>query len=141
MRWSLLTALYLVAALAAAKENKDKDKLQGLWVVESREVNGKTTPAADLKALKVTINDGTITIDDGEKKQNIPYKIDPSRKPKSIDLANTGIDGKETTPAIYELNGDSLKLCWSEKTEERPTEFTGKSGSGQTLMVFKRVKK
>ena len=143
MLWQLLTAVLVVAAPAPTeKENKDDEKIQGNWTVVSREFIGKKTPEPELKALKVIIKDGTITMDDGKQKEKIPYKLDPSKKPKTIDLANTGIEGKETTLAIYELDGDTLKICWSEKdTEHRPTKFAGDEGSAQTMIVFKREKK
>jgi len=49
---------------------------------------------------------------------------------------------KDFTRAIYELKGDTLKMCWSEKApESRPTEFASGPCSGQTVVVFKRAKK
>jgi uncharacterized protein (TIGR03067 family) len=139
MCWKLLTAILFVAAPAAAQEKKDGERIQGAWTVVSREVVGKKTPDADLKVLKVTIKDGLLTIDDGQKKEKVRYTLDPSRTPKGIDL--TDEDRKVTTLAIYELDGDSLKLCWSEKVAEYPSEFAGSSDSGQTLMVLKRAKR
>jgi len=109
----------------------------------SREFIGKKAADADLKTLKVTIKGGTITIDDGKKKEKVTYKLDPSKKPKAIDITNLdGKDGKDTTLGIYELDDDNLKLCWSEKDpEHRPTKFASDEGSGQTMVVFKREKK
>jgi len=142
MHWQSLTVVLLVAAPAPPeKEKKDEQKIQGNWTVVSREFIGKKAPEAELKALKVTIKDGTITLDDGKKKEKIPYKLDPSKKPKTIDLANTGIESKETTLAIYELDGDTLKICWSEKDpEHRATKFASDEDSGQTMIVLKREK-
>jgi uncharacterized protein (TIGR03067 family) len=141
MHWHLLTVVLLVAA-PPHQEKKDEEKIQGNWTVVSREFIGKKTPEAELKALKVIIKNGTITMDDGKKKEKIRYKLDPSKKPKAIDLANTGIESKETTLAIYELDGDTLKICWSEKDpEHRATKFASDEDSGQTVIVFKREKK
>jgi uncharacterized protein (TIGR03067 family) len=137
----LLIAALLVGA-PAQDDKKDDEKIQGNWAVVSREFIGKKTPEAELKALRVTIKDGTITMDDGKKKEKIPYKLDPSKKPKAIDLANTGIESKETTLAIYELDGDTLRICWSEKDpEHRATRFASDEDSGQTMIVLKREKK
>jgi uncharacterized protein (TIGR03067 family) len=97
----------------AAEKKTDDELIQGTWTVVSRELVGKKTPEAELKVLKVTIKDGTITTDDGKKKEKHAYKLDPSQKPKAINLAGTGIYSKETTFAIYELDGETLKLCWS----------------------------
>src|ERR1700682_6176046 len=99
----LLVAVLLAAAPAEDK-SKDEEKIQGNWTVVSREFIGRKASEDELKALKVTIKDGTITMDDGKKKEKIPYKLDPSKKPKTIDLANTGIECKETILAIYELD-------------------------------------
>lgn len=138
---AVLSALIVLSGVSGG-EKKDEEKIQGNWAVVSREFIGKKTPEAELKAMKVTIKDGTITMDDGKKKKKIPYKLDPSKKPKAIDLANTGIEGKETTLAIYELDGDTLKICWSEKDpEHRATRFASDKGSGQTMIVLKREKK
>jgi uncharacterized protein (TIGR03067 family) len=143
MHWQLLTAVLIVAVPASAEDKpKDEEAIQGTWTVVSKEMGGKKTPDADLKALKVTIKDGTLTVDDGKKKDKLAYKLDPSKTPKAIDLTGDKGDGKMTTPAIYELDGDTLKICWSEKVpEDRPTELTGKADSGQTMMVLKREKK
>jgi uncharacterized protein (TIGR03067 family) len=139
---AVLTALLIVLSGVSGDEKKDDEKIQGNWTVVSREFIGKKTPEAELKALKVTIKDGTITMDDGKKKEKIPYKLDPSKKPKAIDLANTGIESKETTLGIYELDGDTLKMCWSEKDpKHRATKFASDKDSGQTMIVLKREKK
>ena len=132
----------LLAAAPAEDKSKDAEKIQGNWTFVSREMGGKKTPEAELKALKVTIKDDAIMIDDGEKKEKHAYKLDPSKKPKAIDLANTGIENKETTLAIYELDGDTLKICWSEKDpDHRTTKFASGEDSGNTMMVLKREKK
>jgi uncharacterized protein (TIGR03067 family) len=141
MHWHLLTVV-LAVAVPAEDKKKDEELIQGTWTVVSREFVGKKTPEKELKAMKVTIKEGTITLDDGEKKEKHAYKLDPSKTPKAIDLANTGIEQKETTPAIYELDGDALKICWSEKDpDHRPTKFAGDEASGQTMIVLKREKK
>jgi uncharacterized protein (TIGR03067 family) len=140
----LLAVVLLVATPAPPeKEKTDEEKIQGNWTVVSREFIGQKAPEAELKALKVTIKDDTITITDGTKKHEITYKLDPSKKPKAIDLTNVdGKDEKDLTRAIYELDDDNLKLCWSEKApEHRPTKFASDEGSAQTMIVFKREKK
>src|SRR5262245_35736923 len=113
--------------LKREKPKKDEEKIQGTWTVVFREFVGRKTPEAELKAWpKWIIKDGTITADDGKKKEVIPYKLDPSKKPKAIDLTmELPVDGKgkKAYPYIYELDGDTLKLCWSEKApDHRPTE-------------------
>jgi len=68
------------------------------------------------------------------------YKLDPTRKPKEIDLiwaefANKG----KIQLAIYELDGDTLKICESPIGKERPKKFESKKGSGQSILTLKRL--
>jgi uncharacterized protein (TIGR03067 family) len=142
MHWQLLIAV-LVVAPGAPDEDKKKDEelIQGTWTIVSREMIGKRTPDAELKTGKVIIKDGAMTFDDGKKKEKVPYKLDPSKKPKTIDLVNTGPEAKETTAAIYELDGDTLKICWSEKDPDHyPTKFASDANSTQTMIILKRAK-
>jgi uncharacterized protein (TIGR03067 family) len=63
------------------------------------------------------------------------FKLDPSRSPKAYDL---------TTPeglvirGIYELDGDTLKVCLSAPGDERPTAMKTTLDDGRTLIVYKR---
>jgi hypothetical protein len=41
---------------------------------------------------------------------------------------------------IYEIDGDTLRICVAKKGKERPKTFESKEGSGHVLTVMKRVK-
>src|SRR5262249_30683030 len=45
----------------------------------------------------------------------------------------------QTWRAIYDLEGDTWRLCWNETGDERPTAFPDKEVRGRTLLVLKRV--
>jgi uncharacterized protein (TIGR03067 family) len=67
--------------------------------------------------------------------------IDPTQKPKTFDMTHSEKPHKGTTKAgIYFLEGDSLKICFSEKDNKRPKELTAKARSGQLMYVLKRAK-
>lgn len=61
------------------------------------------------------------------------YRLDATQNPKTIDLT---IDSQPYLRGIYELNGDTFRLCYSDIFNERPTEFTSK---GQVLIRFRRA--
>jgi hypothetical protein len=42
---------------------------------------------------------------------------------------------------IYELEGNTWKVCYAMPGKERPKDFSAKEGSGQTLAVWEREKK
>jgi len=44
------------------------------------------------------------------------------------------------TTGIYELDGDTLRVCFVPQGEQRPTEFVSKPGTKVTIIEYKRVK-
>jgi uncharacterized protein (TIGR03067 family) len=131
-------ALLFLSLTLLADDTKDAANLQGTWIVESAMVDGKEEN--DIKGDKMTFKDGKITVKTKEKDEKGTYKIDPSQKPKTIDVKEDGKD--KVHQGIYKLEGDRLTICIPEKAgRERPTEFTGKEGSKQMLIELKREKK
>lgn len=68
--------------------------------------------------------------------------LDASTTPKSIDIA--GFAGKEnektkTYPGIYEIDGDRLRICYSETSPKRPTRF--ESNGHDNLFECERLSK
>jgi uncharacterized protein (TIGR03067 family) len=140
----MLTILGTSLSWAAdAKEDaaKDKEKLQGTWLVVGGEERGEKIADADLKMadMRFIIEGDKIraTVGDKDKGKGGTFKLDPSKKPKEIDL----IDDKETVKGIYSLDGDTLKLCLAKGGNDRPSDFTTKKGDGRGLFVLKRDKK
>jgi uncharacterized protein (TIGR03067 family) len=121
---------------------KERARMKGAWKVVSFEIDGnKPRTADDLKKLLVTIDaGGKITVRlDGKTIIESTNKIDPTKTPKTLDQTFTkGGGGKgKTSLAIYELKGDTFKLCAAAPGDPRPTEFSSK---GNTLVVYKRQK-
>jgi uncharacterized protein (TIGR03067 family) len=70
------------------------------------------------------------------------FKLDPSTTPKSFDLTGTNGPNKgKQLLAIYELDGDNLKVCYDLTGKTRPKEFKTTEGSQLYLATFKREKK
>jgi uncharacterized protein (TIGR03067 family) len=127
----------MVAAGASAggAVAKDKKRLQGTWVVQSVRQDGKAKD--DGKGTEVTFAGDNVTLrlkKGGEQKEmKATYKIDPTQTPKTIDV----VSGKGTMRAIYELKGDTLRVCHKKIEEERPTEF---SDAGGVIITLTRKK-
>ena len=69
-------------------------------------------------------------------------KLDPSKSPKTIDVTMTEGPSKGTVMlGIYEIDGDTLKVCFDPHGKKRPTEFKSAPGSQTFVNVHKRVKK
>jgi uncharacterized protein (TIGR03067 family) len=145
---SLFAGVSLLAAADDAKKEavkKDLEAMKGTWTVVSAERDGKKFTEEQLK-------DVTVTFDAGGKvsaqRQGQPIfegtvKIDPTKKPKTVDATQTseGDNKGKTSHGIYEIEGDTMKICSAEFGKERPTEFSSKPGSGHFLRVYKREKK
>ena len=130
----------LVAADAkddAAK--KDRDRMQGTWTVASATHGGKQAPAERIKAMRLVIAGDKITVKEGEVHEEATFTLAPDQKPPAIDVT-PGRASRKTIRGIYQLEGDSLKVCWV-REGERPKEFASKDGSDAILLVLKREKK
>jgi uncharacterized protein (TIGR03067 family) len=139
MRYVMLLLVPAVALLMAADDQADKDKkaLQGTWKVASLEKDGQAVPAEKVEDMKFDFKDDTFSrLSDGQRTESGTFKLDPTKKPKAMDATHG--NAKESTPFIYEIDGDTLKLCWRKPGGERPKEFTGKGTDG--YIVLKREK-
>jgi RNA polymerase sigma factor (sigma-70 family) len=134
----------------ADKGKDDKEAIQGTWQLSGVERGGKEAPDNDNdEAKKIKSTKWVVTADKitfampGQEDQNASYKLDPTKKPKEIDL--TPLDGPanekgKTGRAIYSLDGDVLKICMpGSLASERPTELATREGGKTSLFIFKRV--
>jgi uncharacterized protein (TIGR03067 family) len=147
----LIIATSLLAAEPAPAQDAKKEQalFEGTWLVVSRELMGKKASEEELKNLntKVVIKDDKITVwgaDAGKDEvlAEFTFKVDPTAKPRAIDLMGTsGVQKDKTVLGIYEFAGDTLKVCFAPPMEKRPTEFAAAKDSEWLLVVYKREKK
>jgi uncharacterized protein (TIGR03067 family) len=158
MKKAFTVACGVIAALSFAwvavgqeqdKGKKELEKLQGTWKTVASESEGqKIEAAAGVTMPTVTIDGDQYLVNypqnqaKGRKLSGTTIKIDPSKKPKTIDFTNAdGSDDGKPSKGIYQLDGDTLRICYNpDKDGERPTEFATKSGSRVRYIVLKRGK-
>jgi uncharacterized protein (TIGR03067 family) len=142
-----IVALALLAAgaplLGGNKDSgaSDLKKIQGTWRFVSHEANGKKTPPDEVAKLKITFQGDKFTVTkDDQVVQAGTNKLDPSKTPAHIDAKITEGDGKgHTMLGVYELKGDTIRVCFDTAGKERPTSLTAKDG--QMEVVIQREKK
>jgi uncharacterized protein (TIGR03067 family) len=89
------------------------------------------------KVLSVMVNTGGKEVEF----KNV-FKLDPSRKPKEIDLTPDGEGKGKTVAGLYELEGDSLRVCFPGQPDaERPTRLESKEGENYLLLTYTRAAK
>ena len=127
-------------AAAAAQEDvpkKDVAKLQGTWKVVALEGGGRKAPEGSFKEMRFLIEGDRFSLS-GKPKGLRPYRLDPAAKPRAIDIP--GDVEKEFSKAIYEVQGDTLKLCFSQSTKvDRPKDFNT-AGTNYLCFTLKREK-
>jgi uncharacterized protein (TIGR03067 family) len=134
----VLVAFLLISSTGHADDLK---AMEGKWKVESAEIGGKATDAPELKELIVTITGDRyeVIVNDGTDRGSL--KLDETGTLKAMDVTDTeGLDAGKVTKAIYELKGDTLRVCYAMNGGERPTEFATKEGSALLLITYRRDK-
>ncbi len=150
-----LTAGVTVLVLAAAGTSDDavkqeREKLTGTWSVVWLETNGQTFPPEATRDVKFIFTADKFTRKNGGKVESESgYRLDASKSPKWIDMLGKK-DGKDhSIPAIYSLDGDTLKFCFRTDYKKlkpgeplvRPKKFDSGKDSEQVVMVLKRDKR
>jgi uncharacterized protein (TIGR03067 family) len=115
------------------------DKLQGPWVAVAAERNGVNTFDTEDKDIHLVFTDNKVTFKRlGKEAFDATYTLDPAKG--TIDIRPImGPEEAKRLRGIYRLEGDSLKLCWTDG-DRRPTEVATKPKSRLSLLVLKREK-
>jgi uncharacterized protein (TIGR03067 family) len=121
---------------------KELKKVEGEWALVSGEEKGENVPEETLKNAMLTIVGDKHTLKINGDTIAGSHKVGPTKKPKEIDVMETeGPFSGQTLLGIYKLEGDTFSTCLALPGQERPKEFSTKSGTGSMLHVWKRVKK
>jgi uncharacterized protein (TIGR03067 family) len=139
-------AVLAVAVLVGVCPGGDAGKkalaqIQGTWRYVAVVTDGKKTPAEELKGVTITFTGDKWVVRKGDKTVLAgTQKLDPDKKPAQVDAVTTEGLGKEAMMlGIYELKGETLRMCFDQQGKERPTSFTPKAGQFQ--VVLQREKK
>jgi uncharacterized protein (TIGR03067 family) len=140
--------LVLVSSPGRAKDGddprdaakKDLAQLQGAWSLVTMESEGRSLDPEEFEGWGSVYEGDRLTLKaKNEIRRRGIVTLDPTRTPKAMNTWD--LDGPfqdQTVPGIYILDSDTLKLCFAQPGEKRPTEFTTKSGTGFLFVVYKR---
>ncbi len=128
-----------VALRAIAADPPDANGIQGRWTPVKAELGGQPLGDAVLKTISLKLTDGKYEVLVGDHPDNGTYALDSKTQPKSITVVGTeGPNHGRTFPAIYELKGDTLRICYDLSGRKRPTEFKSVAGTKLYLVTYSR---
>jgi uncharacterized protein (TIGR03067 family) len=143
MKFSLMIVAAGALALFAGDDAKEKDKkqMEGVWIPAEGEIFGQKVPAGDLEKIRLTLKGDKYIAAVGDMVDEGVCKIDPSTKPKQLDITSeNGPNKGKTILAIYEITDDTLRVCYDVGGQARPTDFKTEQAA-RLLLVYKREKK
>jgi uncharacterized protein (TIGR03067 family) len=131
-----------IGLLLGADAKDDQKKLQGKWTATSGVIDGNEIPKDQIKGdMTLTFSGDKYTWAAGTDHGGGTFKLDPSKKPMAMDaVPSDGPVKGQTVEEIYEIDGDTLKICFVMPGNKRPAEFKSEAGSGHFLFTYKRAK-
>ena len=129
-----------VHRLWADDAQAEMERLQGEWKVVSAERGGKATPDEEASQMSLVFDGNKATLKIGTREEKLIYTLDSKKSPKEINLWNREFDNENAKVlGIYELDGDSLKMCWGRPgNKDRAKEFKTTKESQEALLVLKK---
>jgi uncharacterized protein (TIGR03067 family) len=145
LRNAVLLLGCLVSAYGETRpgDAKELEKLQGTWSFVKASGGGDQKKERRA-AVRIVFKGDAITFlaDDSKRTVRGTYTVDPSKNPKIMDITLDKDGAKVVTLTIYELDGDTLKLCHyvgGMASKERPKELVADKRT--VLGTLKREKK
>jgi len=133
-----LVVAVLLAALSSSAED-DIKLLQGTWIPAKAELGGRSMSDEVLKTISLKFEQTNWVVYVGEHPDKGVYTVETTTKPKSMTITGTeGPNHGRTFPAIYELKGDSLSICYDLSGAKRPSEFKSVEGTKLYLVTYTR---
>lgn len=117
----------------------DGELLQGRWIVVSAELGGIAQDEIKGDVLEIARDQVIIHSTRNNFQQKGTVKLDPSKKPKTIDFTMTGPDANGRNVVIQgicEFDADTLKLCFCPPGGERPKEFASPRNDDRSQAVM-----
>ena len=114
----------------------DKRSLQGGWLPVKAVINGRPTDPNNKKIRRSTLifNEDEAALWDAKGS----YTLDPTRKPKHLDIVLNIKGHKEPIKAIYDFDDDRLLVSWIDG-HERPPDFDIGKNKG-VFIVYEKAK-
>ncbi|MCU1286637.1 MAG: hypothetical protein JWO13_2987 [Acidobacteriales bacterium] len=116
--------------------NSNLKALQGTWEIVTLEYDGQKMPCG---GAKIVVKDARfVSLSMGAEYEGT-VSFDESSSPKTFDMNfDKGPHKGNKSLGIYEIDGDTWKICIGFAGKSRPTKFETSPGSGHALETLRR---
>ena len=142
MKHLFLMGLVLAISLrAAAAADTDAKTIQGHWKPVAGELSGHPMAETVLQTISMKLEKGKYEVIADGRPDKGTYTLDASTKPKGMTVTGTeGPNLGKVFPCIYELKGDTLRICYDLSGAKRPAEFKSLTGTKLYMVTYERKK-
>ena len=139
----VLLAVSTMSFAAGPFKSRDEAALEGTWIMASIEQDGSRLPPEAVRQLATTLSfhSGKYSVSTGGKVTEQGEFSVRAKRPRQIDMmpVNGPFAGKKVQ-GIYQLNGESLTVCYSFNGGERPKKFATGYLSGLFMAEYHRAR-
>jgi uncharacterized protein (TIGR03067 family) len=114
-------------------------QMAGKWVPVEATYNGEAVDRDKIDNILLTIEGDKYTSKHGDKTDEGTLALDEAKSPVTLDVVRKKSDGEaQTIPAICEVKGDTMRICYGFGAPTRPSDFKTEADSGALLVTYKR---
>jgi uncharacterized protein (TIGR03067 family) len=139
---SSLIVVAIVAFSAPTEEATMSEgaRIEGVWRFDVVEVMGQRQPRPPYPAHRMIIaKDGRDVVVQDDRITRGTISWDATKSPGQFDVViASGAQKGQRYPGIYELEGDTYRICLPLKSTTRPTNFLTTPDNGSMMQVLKR---
>ena len=140
-RHLMVFALVVLFSSVAWSDDAKDDTIEGIWLPSAAELSGQKFPEEVRKTIRLEVKGDQYTVTVGTQPDRGTCKLNPSAKPKALDVTGTeGPNKGKTILAIYERKDDTLRICYDLSGKSRPTEFKTAAETRLFLVEYKLQK-
>lgn len=119
--------------------HQDLDLLQGSWTVIALEVEGQKMSDAMLVNARIVVKGNRFSTTGMGAVYKGALELDATTSPRQLNMKfDAGPEKGNTNPCIYELDGDTWRICLATRGTVRPSSFASTPGSGFALKTLTR---
>jgi uncharacterized protein (TIGR03067 family) len=115
--------------------------IEGTWIPISAELGNQPFPERLFTTMRLILTEDSYTAIVGSVTDKGTLTLHESDKPSTMDILGTeGPNKGKTIPAIFELNGETLKVCYDLEGKNRPHDFHTEPRTQQFLVSYRKEK-